>query len=87
MCKSHSTVYKTYRKNYKEIFDVIKCVKVLFIVTKIAKNLCVLGHTCYLVHRTFMVRSIKDFPLLSMAVWFDGSKFCPLDHKKHPKQV
>ena len=27
------------------------------------------GHTCSLVRRTFVVRSVKDFSLVSLAVW------------------
>ena len=30
------------------------------------------GHTCSLVRQTSVVRSVKDFPLVSMAVWSDG---------------
>ena len=34
-------------------------------------NFIYLGHTCFLVRRTIVVCSIKDFPLPSMAVWTD----------------
>ena len=35
------------------------------------------GHTCSLVRRTILVRSAKDYPLVSMAVWSDGPRKPP----------
>ena len=55
---------------------------------QIVENLIVFqGHTCSLVRRTITVRSVKDFPLVSITVWSNGSKFGSTDHQNRPEQV
>ena len=60
---------------------------VYFVLFLAVSVLCDLGHTCSLVRWTIMVRSVKDFLLVSMAVWSDGPKFDPTDHQNRFKQV